>query len=84
MEAREYEVLRVHMFPNGHIIFDLELNGVRIYGCRVVEGKNGDFISFPQRKGFDGKYYSIAWANLSPDDQASILRTVERKLNGEG
>lgn len=83
MEAREYDVLRTKMFDNGGVTFDMELNGVRIYGCRVVEGKNGDFISFPQRKGSDGKYYSIAWANLSPDDQASILRTVERKLNGE-
>lgn len=83
MDAREYEVLRVKMFESGGVVFDLDLNGVRIYGCRVVEGKNGDFISFPQRKGSDGKYYSIAWANLSPDDQVSILRTVERKLNGE-
>ena len=31
MEAREYEVLRVKMFESGGVVFDLELNGVRIY-----------------------------------------------------
>lgn len=63
------------------VVFDMELNGVTIYGCRVVEGKNGDFISFPSRKGSDGKYYSIAYAPLDSDTQNTILKEVERRLN---
>ena len=33
---------------------------VTIYGIRVVEGKNGKFLSMPSRKGSDGTYYSHA------------------------
>lgn len=76
-----YKVLRAVMTKTGSVLFDLELNGVRIYGLSVVEGKNGDFISFPQRKGNDGKYYSIAWAKLSEEDTADILAEVETVLN---
>ena len=77
-----YKVLRaVTVGEKANVLFDLELNGVRIYGLSVVEGKNGDFISFPQRKGKDGKYYSYAWANLSDKDAADILSEVENMLN---
>lgn len=76
-------VKRVKMFDNGGVVFDLEVNGVTIYGCRVVEGKNGDFISFPQRKGSDGKYYAIAYFPMDREGtiQAAILQQVEAKLN---
>lgn len=63
------------------ILFDVVLNGLTVYGCSVVEGKNGDFISFPSRKGKDGKYYSIVWARISDEDQKAILDEVEKKLN---
>lgn len=33
---------------------------VTIYGIRLVEGKNGKFLSMPSRKGSDGTYYSHA------------------------
>ena len=51
------------------VFFDMEINGVMIYGCRYVEGKNGDFISFPSYKGSDGKYYSHAYIKI---DEAHI------------
>lgn len=75
-------VLRVNQFSNGNVVADLELNGIRVYGVRVVEGKNGDFLSFPQRQGKNGKYYHIAYVFLSPTDQAAIIGEIERKLNG--
>lgn len=76
-----YGVNRVKMWDNGGVTFDLTLNGVTIYGCNVVEGKEGDFISFPARKGSNNKYYSIAYAKLSSKDQSDILSEVERQLN---
>lgn len=82
-EIRQFMVKRVKMFDNGGVNFDLEVNGIMIYGCRVVESKNGDFISFPQRKGGDGKYYNIAYVALKPEDQEAILGVVERMLNDE-
>ena len=66
---------------------DLTINGVKIYGCKVIEGKEGrypDFISFPQRKGTgrDGteRYYSIVYAPLSDEDSAKIIAEVEVQL----
>ena len=76
------EVSRVKMWDNGGVTFDLIVNGVKIYGCRVVEGKNGDFIGFPSRKGSDGKYYSHAYAALAPDAVSLVLSAVEEELNG--
>ena len=67
---------------NAIVVADVEINGITIYGMRVVEGKNGDFLSFPQTKSKDGKYYNICWAKLSEKDQADILKAIEDKLNG--
>lgn len=63
------------------VFFDLKVNGITIYGCIVVEGKNGDFISLPQRAGDDGKYYSIVWAKFSDEDTKAILTEVENLLS---
>ena len=62
------------------VFFDVVINGVTIYGCKVIEGKNGDFISFPSHKGKDGKYYNHAWVKLSDDDTAAIVNQVEEML----
>ena len=67
---------------NGTVVFfTLELNGVSINNCRVAEGKNGDFISLPQYRGNDGKYYSHVFFRFSKEDEAAILAEVERLIN---
>ena len=79
-----YEVSRVRVVSgkNGDVIFfSLVLNGVSINNCRVAEGKNGDFISLPQYRGNDGKYYSHVFFRFSPEDEARILGEVETQLN---
>lgn len=69
---------------NGSVIFfTLTLNGVAINNCRVAEGRNGDFISLPQYKGNDGKYYSHVFFRFAPEDEKTILAEVERLLNNE-
>lgn len=65
---------------NDTVFFDMEVNGVSIYGCKVVEGSKGDFISFPSHKGKDGKYYNHAWIKLSDDDTKAIIEQVEESL----
>lgn len=61
--------------------FDLVVNGVTIYGCRVVEGSKGDFISFPSRKNEkDGKYYNHAYIKLSDEDTKDIIAQVEKLI----
>ena len=65
---------------NDTVFFDVVINGVTIYGCKVIEGKNGDFISFPSHKGKDDKYYNHVWVKLSDDDTAAIVKQVEEML----
>ena len=73
---------RVVEWKNGSVIFfTLDLNGVSINNCRVAEGKNGDFISLPQYRGNDGKYYSHVFFRFSPEDEAAILAEVEKQIN---
>ena len=48
---------------------------VTIYGIRIVEGKNGKFLSMPSRKGSDGNYYSHARI-VDDDISNAILETV--------
>ena len=76
-----FSVSGVKQFDNGNVLFNLEINGVKIYGMTVIEGSNGDFLSFPSRKGQDGKYYSIVWCKLSDKDSADIIEQVEVELN---
>ena len=77
----EFKVTRAILTKNGGVLFDLVLNGVTIYSCSVVEGKSGDFISWPSRKADNGKYYSHAYAPLSNEDQAAIIAAVESIIN---
>ena len=81
LKIDSFSVNRVHQFDNGGVCFDMTINGINIYGCRVVETQKGDFIGLPQRKGGDGKYYSIVWAKFSEQDSKDILAEVEKKLN---
>lgn len=53
---------------------DLELDDILVIkGLTLVEGKNGLFLSFPSKKGKDGKYYNSVysldkeWAELLKD-----------------
>ena len=81
IEVISYNIKRAIECRNGAILFDLELNGVCIYGCHIAESRDGnEFIGFPSRKGNDGKYYSVAYASLSEDDTADILDSVRDAL----
>lgn len=60
----------------------LEVNDLDIvfYDLTVLEGKNGDFIAAPSKKGKDGKYYSIYYLNLTDEEQTDIMKQIEGKL----
>ena len=75
--AIDAKVTRAKQFKDGGVVFDMQVNGVSIYGCRVIESKKGDFVSFPSYKGSDGKYYSHAWVKLSDEDTKAIVQQVE-------
>ena len=71
-------VSRAKQFDDGKIVFDMIVNDVSIYGCRLIEGKKGNFVAFPQRKGKDGKYYGHAYIKLSDEDVANIVAQIEK------
>lgn len=78
----EYSVRRAVQFNNGDVLFDLTIDDFTIYGCRVVEGKNGDFIGLPSRKGKDGKYWGIVYKLFTQDETSLILDMVSAALAG--
>ena len=64
---------------NGGISFSLRIEGpitAEIYGCRIKNSRNGEFVAFPQRKGKDGQYYKHAWLQLSDDQTDEIISAV--------
>ena len=71
-------VTRAHQFDDGSVTFDMTVNGVAIYNNKIVEGSKGTFVSFPSRKGKDGKYYSYAYVQLSADDVKDIILQIEK------
>ena len=71
------KVTRGHVFDDGSVAFDMEVNGVSIYNSTLREGKNGLFVSFPSRKAKDGKYYSHVYVKLSEEDVADIIEQLE-------
>ena len=76
----DLKVLRAKEYK-GTTFLDLEVNGVKIYGCRYVEGKNGDFISFPSYKAKDGKYYNYAYVDLDEAMVSLIDEQLDKLLS---
>lgn len=75
-----FEIIKATMYSWG-VGFNMILNGVTIYNCTVAETKDGkNFISFPSRKGTDGKWYSYVYFRFSDDDMARILDAVAEKI----
>lgn len=62
------------------VYFDVVINDVTIYGCRVIEGKDGDFVAFPSHKGKDDKYYNHVYIKLDDKATEDIIHQVEEML----
>ena len=62
---------------------NIEVREFEVKNVRVVEGKNGDFISFPQYKGSDGNYYNNVYVALSDEDSAKILTAIQTAIDAE-
>lgn len=79
-ENYDIKVKRATEFKSGDVAFDLTVNGVTIYGCVLREGRNGAFISFPSRKGSDGKYYNITYFPITENTQNEIEKQINELL----
>lgn len=70
-------VKNVRVLSDNCIVFSVELEGVSLYGMRLVENKNGErFISMAQTGGKDGKYYNNYFINLSDKQKEDIIKIV--------
>lgn len=66
-----------------NLVFELE-NGaeVTIYGCRIVEGRKGEFIGWPSYEGKDGKYWNHVYVDIDPTDEEDIISRVRALADG--
>lgn len=83
LKVDDFMVHRARSLDSGVIMADLVINGITIYGMKVLANKStGEaFLSFPQQKGRDGKYYNIAYAKLSDTDQEEMIRSIYNWLD---
>jgi hypothetical protein len=77
------EVLKAKEVKDGKIIFDMEVFGIKIYGCwyneyKTKDGKDGTMLSFPSYKGSDGNYYNYVWFPISTDLKNDIIAQIEK------
>lgn len=68
-----------------NVAFDMEVNGIKIYGCWFKEGTSKDgkdysIISLPSQKGKDGNYYSVAWFPISKELTKEIREQIVNML----
>ena len=79
-----YAVDGVNNYSDDVTFFNLhvksEIGDITIYGCRVVSGSKGDFISFPSRKGDDGKYYNHIFVSFDDEVQNMIIDSVSELI----
>lgn len=77
IEVTFLKVTRARAYEDMYF-FDMVLNGVQIYGCRLIEGENGWFVSFPSKKPTmkNGKWYNHCWAKLDDDTITEICCEV--------
>ena len=73
----KFKITRMHKIEGESSLkayADLAINETLLFkGLRVVEGKNGLFVSMPREKGKDGKWYeTIRPMNKEVKDQISL------------
>lgn len=92
-EAKKVEydlkVIRATQFDDSCAGFDLQVNGITIYGMIYREyvnkkGEEGVIIDFPSRKGtgkYSDKYFKHCWFPMTLADKQNICNQVMHILN---
>lgn len=71
-------VKRCKEFSSGDIGFDMDVNGVTIYGCVYKQTEKGSFVSFPAKKSEnDGKYYNHVYVKFDEN----TLKNIEDQIS---
>lgn len=77
-----FSVKNSREWDSGDVTTTLTLNGITIYNVRIMQTHDGnhEFLSFPSRKGNDGKYYPYVYVSLSDKDTAKIIEAIDNDL----
>lgn len=65
-------------------VFTLNVPGATFINLKVVDGKNGEFIAMPQRRGRDGQYYDLYHVYLSEGDEQRVISAVAAHATAQG
>lgn len=73
-----FKILSARAMSDGTPMANIEINGIRIYGCKVMARKSDGeaFLAWPSAKGHDGKYYNVAYAKLDTEAQEKIIGEI--------
>ena len=89
--TRDFEVVRANSWKDKKSkkeckFFSLKLtldddSEIMFYNLTILENKKGEeFISFPSRKGDEGKYYSYYFIKFTEDEVEDIINQVNAML----
>lgn len=86
MNMAQISITRINRQDKGNLkaFCNVDINGkIEIYGVRLLDGKNGLFLSMPSRKGQDDKYYDHVRIKDEPlRDQ--VLAAVKKAYDAGG
>lgn len=77
-----YTISNVKEVTDTMVSFRMVINGITIYGMKVIKykskktGEEGMMVSFPSRKGSDGKYYNELTFPITKDMSDDIIKKV--------
>ena len=69
-------VRNVRQVADNCLTFTLRLNGIDLYGMRLVEGKKSTFITASANKGKNGKYYDNFRVYFAEDAAQAVKNAV--------
>lgn len=79
------EVRGVRVINDNTVAFSLHGNGISLFNLRLINGKNGEFISSPSNKvetDNGTEYYPQYNIYLSETDMDFLIEKVKERLNG--
>lgn len=77
VDDTEFKISRaVYFTESDSYVFNLEFADINFYKLKVINGKNGWFISFPSEKGKDGKYYDYFYIPFTDDEKDAIIKAI--------
>lgn len=81
MEISDYTVSNVRVLSETAVSFTLKIKGATFYNMRIVESKEGEwFISCPQTKAKNGKYYYQYYLSIDEQAREAIIELVIKVL----